>query len=235
MPSVSSPATRYGVHHVQLARAVFGAIAALMITFSSDHSASVGLSVFSGFAIATGLIWGLSAWLVFPRAQRGTAVLLAVVSILAGMTAGILTLRSITLFFVVVAAWLLITGVIEAIAGARALRPARAGDAAHTRTAPVRAHARDALTLGVITVVAGVGMLLVPWGYSLEYTVPGAPTPFTLTGIIIGVGIFGAYTAIVAVFLAIAGLSPRPAEAPVLATADEAASGIATARAEESA
>ena len=35
--------------------------------------------------------------------------------------------------------------------------------------------------------------------------------PFTLTGITIGVGIFGAYAAIVAVYLAIAGFSPRKA------------------------
>ena len=41
---------------------------------------------------------------------------------------------------------------------------------------------------------------------------------FTLTGIIIGVGIFGAYAAIVAVYLAIAGLSPRKT-APVLTEA----------------
>lgn len=206
MPSPSSPAPRYGVHHVQLARALFAAIAALMITFSRDHSAAVGLSVFSGFAIATGLIWGLAAWLVYPRAQRATAVLLAVVSILAGMTAGILTLRSVTLFFVVIIAWLLISGVIEAVAGARALRSGAVYSA--------RSEARDALTLGVITVLFGLGMLFVPWGYSLDYIVPGAPTSFTLTGIIIGVGVFGAYAAVAAVYLAIAGLSPRRVLAP---------------------
>lgn len=206
MPTASSPAPRYSLHHVQLARAVFAAIAALMITFSRDHSASVGLSVFSGFAIATALIWGLSAWLVYPRAQRSTAILLAVVSIVAGMTAGILTLRSVTLFFVVTIAWLLISGVIEAVSGARALRSGAADGA--------RSASRDALTLGVITAVFGLGMLFVPWGYTLEYTVPGAPTPFTLTGIIIGVGVFGAYAAVAAVYLAIAGLSPRHVPTP---------------------
>lgn len=212
MPTASSPAPRYSLHHVQLARAVFAAIAALMITFSRDHSASVGLSVFSGFAIATGLIWGLSAWLVYPRAQRSTAILLAVVSIVAGMTAGILTLRSVTLFFVVTIAWLLISGVIEAVSGARALRAGRADVAGAADGA--RSASRDALTLGVITAVFGLGMLFVPWGYTLEYTVPGAPTPFTLTGIIIGVGVFGAYAAVAAVYLAIAGLSPRHVPTP---------------------
>ena len=66
MTSVSSART-FDVRHVQLARAAFAALAAIMITFSPDHSALVGMSVFSGFAIATGLV--LLLWFAF-KARR---------------------------------------------------------------------------------------------------------------------------------------------------------------------
>ena len=49
-----------------------------------------------------------------------------------------------------------------------------------------------------------------PTQYALQYSIAGAGS-FTLTGITIGVGVFGGYTAIVAVYLAIAGFSPRRA------------------------
>ena len=61
----------------------------------------------------------------------------------------------------------------------------------------------------VPTVALGLVLLLVPTQYALEYTIEDADATFTLTGIIIGVGIFGAYAAIIAVYLAIAGFSPR--------------------------
>ncbi|WP_223172555.1 hypothetical protein [Microbacterium sp. NIBRBAC000506063] len=67
-----APAATFTVRHVQLARAALAAIAALMITFSPDHSAEVGLAVFSGFAIATGLIMFLSAWLAAKAGAVGT-------------------------------------------------------------------------------------------------------------------------------------------------------------------
>ena len=52
-------------------------------------------------------------------------------------------------------------------------------------------------------------LLAVPTQYALQYTVDDAHQTFTLTGITIGVGIFGGYAAIIAVYLAIAGFSPR--------------------------
>ena len=49
-----------------------------------------------------------------------------------------------------------------------------------------------------------VGLLLVNPTYSLQYV-----GDLTLTGIVIGVGVFGGYAAVIAVFLGIAGFSPR--------------------------
>merc|ERR1711969_198395 len=119
----SSPSSRaFDVRHVQVARAVFAAIAAVMITFSSDHSAAVGLAVFSGFALATALVHLAAAWLVYPAGARWPAVLLGLISAAAGMAAGLPPWRTTTLFFVIVIAWAVLTGVTELIAGIRGMR-----------------------------------------------------------------------------------------------------------------
>lgn len=196
---MSAPARAFTVRHIQLLRALFAATAALMITFSPDHSAAVGLSVFSGFAFVTALVLVLAAWLVLPEGSRWPAVVMAVIDTIAGMAGGIPAWRSADLYFVVVIAWALLTGVTELIAGIRARR---AND-------PL---ARDAVTVGAFGIILAIALLLVPAGFAQDYTVDEAGT-FTLTGIILGVGMFGAYAAIVAVFLGIAGLTPRGRDA----------------------
>jgi hypothetical protein len=196
-PAVSATAARtFEVRHLQLARALFAALAAIMVTFSPDHSAEVGLAVFSGFAIATGLVLLLACWLVYPAGTRAVPMLLGIVTVLAGMIGGLPGLRTVTLYFVLAIAWALITGLVELIGG---LRGRGTGDPA----------ARDGVLIGILTLVLGLGLLLVNPAYNLEYFIEDAGQSFTLTGITIGVGLFGGYCAIVAVFLGIAGFSPR--------------------------
>ncbi|QKJ20933.1 acyl-CoA synthetase [Microbacterium hominis] len=233
-----SPAARtFEVRHVQFARAAFAALAAIMITFSPDHSAAVGAAVFSGFAIATGLVWAVSLWLVYPAGQRVIPGLMALATLAAGMAGGLPPLRTIDGYFWMVILWAAATGVIELVAGVRGLRLASRADkgtleAAHpsqeealaAAAAIPRSQSRDALTVGILTLVLAAAMLLVPQTYALDYTIAEAGQSFTLTGITIGVGIFGGYAAIIAVYLAIAGFSPRPttpAEAPAVARADQ--------------
>lgn len=191
---MSAPARAFTVRHIQLLRALFAAVAALMITFSSDHSAAVGLAVFSGFAMVTALVLAIGAWLAVPAGRRWPLVLLAVVSVLAGMTAGIPTLRNDDVFFAVVVSWALLSGAIEILAGIRAKKD----------DDPL---ARDALLIGSIGLLLGALLLLIPADFAMEYTVDDAGT-FLLTGIILGVGMFGGYAALVAVFLGIAGFTP---------------------------
>jgi hypothetical protein len=186
------------MRHVQLLRALFAAVAALMITFSSDHSAPVGLSVFSGFVLITALVQVLAAWLVLPAGSRWSYVLLAAVGIVAGMVSGIPAWRSDDLFFIVVSSWAIITGGIELLAG---IRSRRTGGML----------SRDAITVGALGVLLGVALLLIPAGFLQEYTIDKAGT-FVLSGIILGVGMLGGYAAIVAVFLGIAGLTPKQAD-----------------------
>ena len=87
---------------MQLARAVFAALAAIMITFSPDHSAAVGMAVFSGWAIANAIIFFVSVWLVYPAGARWPSVLLGIVTAIAGMLGGIPSWRTTALFFSVV-------------------------------------------------------------------------------------------------------------------------------------
>ena len=204
---MSAPARTFTVRNVQLVRALFAAAAAVMITFSPDHSAAVGLSVFSGFAIATALVFALSAWLVLPAGGRWPHVLLAIAGLLAGMAGGIPAWRTNDVFFAVVVSWGLVSGAIELIAG---LRARRAGEQA----------ARDAITVGAFGILLGVVLLAIPAGLAQPYAIADAGE-FMLTGIILGVGMFGGYAAIVAVFLGIAGLTPQRADAVAAATENE--------------
>lgn len=208
---------------MQLMRALFAVIAAVMITFTTDHSAAVGFSVFSGFAIATGLVHLAAVWLVYPPAQRAVSTLLGVLTLLAGMVGGLAPLRTPTMFFAVVILWALLTGLVETLAGARGLRaarraanprPLRPGEVApwtadgEPIAPPPVAQSRDALSVGILTLILGFALLFVPTGYALTYTIAEAGT-FVLSGTGIAVGVFGGYAAIVAVFLGIAAFSPR--------------------------
>lgn len=225
----TAPATRsFAVRHVQLARAAFAAIAAIMVTFSPDHSAAVGLSIFSGFALASGLVLIAAGWFVYTVDTRWPSVVLGTLSVIAGLAGGIAQLRSVTGFFVIVIAWALLTGLVETIAGARGLRAARG----LPKTDAARTESRDALTVGILTTALGLGLLLVPTQYALQYTIEDADATFTLTGIIIGVGVFGGYAAIIAVYLAIAGFSPRRPPAVPTGDADAGAQGSTTAQRE---
>lgn len=212
--AVPAPA-RFSVRGAQLSRAALAILAAIMITFSSDHSAVVGLAVFSGFAIATGIVIALSAWLTYPAGRRWGAVLLAVLALLAGMVSGVPATRTTTGFFVIVIAWALLSGMVELLWGLRERR----------RPEVLRADARDTITVGAIGLLLGVGLLLVQPDFALDYFIEDANVAGTLTGITIGVGVFGGYAAIVGVYLAIAAFSPRPEAAPAAeATAGDAGS-----------
>jgi uncharacterized membrane protein HdeD (DUF308 family) len=207
----SSTPRAFDVRHLQLARAAVAARAAIMVTFSPDHSAPLGLGVFSGFALATGLVFGLAAWLVFRRGERMIPVLLASVSIVAGLVSSVGAWRTTGVFFGVVIAWALVSGLVELLG---ALRDRKAG-----RTAGVR----DGMLIGILSIVLAAVLLLTPAQYALDYDITGAGS-FTLTGITIAVGLFGGYAAVVAVFLAIAGFSPRRPEPVAAVSPEEAAS-----------
>jgi hypothetical protein len=238
----ASSARAFDVRHVQLARAAFAAIAAVMITFSPDHSAFVGMAVFSGFAIATGLVFLLAVWLVYPAGRRWPAAALGGLTLVAGMAGGLTPVRTVTGFFTVVIVWAFVTGLLELLAGWRELRAPSARreispGVADTRPLPQpgpRSESRDAVVIGVVTLLLGTALLFVNPAFALDYTIEEARQTFTLTGITIGVGVFGGYAAIVAVYLGIAGFSPR-APLPVTTEAPGAPTAAPVAEKEDSA
>lgn len=183
----------FTARHVQLSRAVLAAVAALMITFSPDHSAAVGLSVFGGFAIATALVLVLGAILVYRGTRRWPVLIMSGVSFVLGMTASIPALRSDTLFFVVVIAWAAVTGIVELFSGIRFKGTEGA---------------RDAVLVGGAGLLLALVLLFIPVNLVHEYMTPQGET-MSLTGIILGVGTFGGYAAVVAVLQGIAGLTPN--------------------------
>ncbi|WP_298040823.1 acyl-CoA synthetase [uncultured Microbacterium sp.] len=205
---MSATARTFTVRHVQLLRAFFAALSAVMVTFSADHSAEVGFSVFGGFVAASGLVLLIAAWVVPRPDGRAPYILLGIVDLLAAAVSGVPALRTEGAFFLVLIIWAAATGLIELIAGLRARN--------------IDSTAKDSITIGVLGLLLAVILLVIPVGYSLDYTVEGAGA-LTLTGIILAVGMLGGYTAIVAVFLAIAGFSPRRAEEK-----KDAATGAAT-------
>ena len=202
---------------MQLARAAFAAIAAVMITFSPDHSAAVGLAVFSGFALATGLVFLIAAWLVYPADGRWQPLVLGIISVVAGMAGGLGPLRTETGFFAVVAAWALASGSFEALVGWQGLRPRATrreitpgvADARPLPQQGPRSDSRDGVVMGALGVILGIALIFIPDFPPLDYSIDDVEQSFTLTGIIIGVGAFGGYAAIAAVYLGIAGFSPR--------------------------
>lgn len=208
MPVASRPFT---VRHVQLARALLLAIAALMITFSSDHSAAIGLAVFGGFGISTGLVLAVAAFTVYQAGRRWPYVIMSAFSFLFGMAGSIPSLRSDGLFFVLVIGWTLTTGLVELIAGIRS----RGTEGA-----------RDSMVVGSLGLLLAVLLAVVPAGFVQQYTTPQGQVT-ALTGIIIGVGLFGGYAAIAAVYLGIAGLTPKPKDADTRGQTQAGPDGLA--------
>lgn len=166
---------------VPIVRAVVALIAGVVVTFSADHSPTLGLAVFAGFAIASGIV----AVVLNPRRlpaslPRTLLVASGVVGVVAGLVslAGALLGGGLAFFVYLVCVWAAITGFLELYAGLRARTVASLAGAA-----------RDWLVIGVGTAVLALVFLLLP------------PHP------VVSVGLLGAYAVMLGVFLGIAGFS----------------------------
>jgi hypothetical protein len=173
-----------------LLRAVPAAIVAMVITFSADHSAYLGLMALGGLAVFSGLVilGGAvrSAFSRVPFAIQGGLLVVGGVLALVFNDGGLATLLPLT------AALFGVTGLIELVVGVRA-----------------RGHvvgARDYIFVGGISALFAVVVLLVPADFVEVISIPDKVVP-PLTASVMVVGLLGAYAAIVAVYLVIAGLS----------------------------
>jgi uncharacterized membrane protein HdeD (DUF308 family) len=193
--TVDDAALRARYWPVPILRAIPAAIVAMIITFSTQHAAGLGLVVFGGYAIVEGLVVALgSARRLDDSVARRTAVLQGWITVVAGVVAFPLLGSGLAGFIWVVIPFAVVTGGIELVQGIRA-----------RRTSPF---ARDWMTVGGLTVLLAVAFAVTPPNYSKELGgiehVSG-----TLDSSVILVGLFGAYLALTAVFHVIAGLSHK--------------------------
>jgi len=180
---------------VAIVRAIPAAVLGLVITFVSNHSVGFGLISFGLFAVVSGLILAVMSWRrLTGSGARSFFVAQGVVTVVAGVLALVFHGGSISVYFLIVTAFALITGFFELYSGLRTRRRFVASN--------------DWLVSGVITVAAGAALLLVPPG--LHQSVRTAEgTTGVLDASIVAVGILGAYAAILAVYLLIAGFSAK--------------------------
>ena len=175
-----------------LLRAATAAVLALVVTFSTEHSPQLGLVTLAVFAAVSGgilIVGALRGGLERSLLAVGLALLLGALAAVLLVGAGVAAL----LFLVSVVFG--VTGILELGIGLRSR---------------ANAASRDWIFVGALGAVLAIAALLVPADYRQVITLadPDKVVP-DLTASTIVVGLLGAYWAIVAVYLAIAGLSLR--------------------------
>lgn len=177
---------------VPLVRAIIAAIVALVTTFSPAHSSILGLLVFGVFALAGGVLGGVfgASRLGDDRASRTLFLIQAAVSGIAAIVALGLAFAAPTppAYVYLVVGWAVVTGLLELVAGVLG----------RERTVL----ARDWTVVGAMTVVLGIAFLAVPPDFTTNFTGQRGVSG-TMTTSIMAVGLFGAYAAIIAAYLAI--------------------------------
>jgi uncharacterized membrane protein HdeD (DUF308 family) len=177
-------------------------VLAAVITFSSDHSAPLGLLTFGIYAVVVGAVLTASALrLASKGVVRSVTFAQGILSVLAGIVSLALPAAGLPFFVFLLTAFAAITGFLELYLGLRSR--GRSGSS------------RDWVFVGALTALLAIAVLLVPPGYSQPFT---GPNNFegVLTASVVVVGILGAYWAILGVYLVIAGLSLRWSKSPAL-------------------
>jgi len=204
--SRTSPPDAATPWHEAIARAVPAAILAGVVTFSADHSASLGLVTFGLFGLASGAVV-LVAALRGARAavERPLLVVQGSLGIVAGAASLAVPGAGLPFLVFVVTAFAAVTGFLELYVGLRSRRVDRFG--------------RDRVFLGALTVLLAIAVLLVPPGMHQSFAFDDGIAR-DLTASVVVVGLLGAYWAIQAVYLVIAGLSLKWATDARPVTAD---------------
>jgi uncharacterized membrane protein HdeD (DUF308 family) len=175
-------------------RAVAALVVGFAVTFSSDHSSSVGHAAFGALVLTTGVVVGIGAVTTQTGVERALFLANGGVGVSIGLASLLSPASDAHLLPLLIPAWAVVTGFIELYLGVRARRR--------------DASSRDWIFAGGLTVLLAVAVLLVPGDLSQTFTGPDHVTR-VLTSAIVTVGIVGAYAAVLGVFLAIAALSLR--------------------------
>lgn len=178
-----------------IARAIPAAAFALVITFSADHSARFGLITFGVFGVAAGLVLAVMAWARLAGSPvRSFFLAQAAVTIAAGVAALALNGGGVRFLFLIVTIFAALTGFLELYSGLRTRRRFVASG--------------DWLAVGALTAITALAFVLIPPEYTQTYSGPDHITR-VLDASVVAVGALGAYAAILAVYLVIAGLSAK--------------------------
>lgn len=139
--------TQYWV--VPVIRGLLAAVAAVVITFSPNHSPEFGSLVFGVWAVVSGLVVGaLSLRLVTARGIRSLFAINAVVTVVAGLLALTVPGGGLPFLLYLVSVWAAVTGFVELFAGLRARGTVAA--------------ARDWIAVGGLTALLAIVFLLLP-------------------------------------------------------------------------
>jgi uncharacterized membrane protein HdeD (DUF308 family) len=145
----AASATGLGYWIVPIARAVLALVPAIVITFTTDHSAAFGSTVFGAFAIVTGVVVAILSSRTLPdRATRTLFLMQGIVGVLAGVLALVFSSGGLGFFLYLVTVWAAVTGFLELYSGVRV----------RGRTAS----ARDWMIAGAATAVLALVFLLLP-------------------------------------------------------------------------
>ena len=180
-----------GYWAVPVARAVVALVAAGVITFTANHSATFGLIVFGAYAVVEGLLVGILSLRTVPdRTTRRLFVAQGVIGVIAGVLALALSSSGLGLFLYLVSVWAALTGFLELYCGLRS----RSKDPS----------ARDWIVVGAFTAVLAIVFLLIPSDSVLAVGLFGAYA--VILGVYLGIGGFS---------LKWAAQHPTPTEHPM--------------------
>lgn len=196
MPNPQDDATQRAAYwSMPLLRAIPAAALAVVITFSADHSAHFGLLAFGIYGVLAGLVLGILAYFrLATTTVRSFFVVQAAVTMLCGLLALAAVGGGVRYLFLILTFFAAITGLLELYSGFRTRRRFVASG--------------DWRTTGILTLIVAIVFLLVPPEYSHTFTGPDGVTR-VLDSAVVVVGVLGAYAAILAVYLLIAGFSAK--------------------------
>lgn len=189
--SRTGPTASRGYWVAVLVRAAIALVAAVVVTFSLDHSAPFGFVAFGGFAVASGLAMAIGGWRGLS-AGRGPVLGNGILTVVAGGVALANPGGGLPFLIFLLTTWAAVTGFLELYLGLR-----------NRGRSPL---SRDWVFAGVLGALLAVAVLLVPPDFAQPFS-GGEAEGGVLTASVIVVGIFGAYAAILGVYLAIAGFS----------------------------
>ncbi|MEO6826478.1 MAG: hypothetical protein ABI255_08720 [Microbacteriaceae bacterium] len=181
VPDRTGRAVRDRYWLIPLTRAAAAFVVAGVTTFTALHSPQFGLLVFSGYAIASGLVLAaLSAALMSDRIAARLFTVQGLLGVIAGVVALVASGSGLPFFQYLVTIWAAATGLIELYCGLRSGRQ---------QAVPGPMRQRDWRGVGAFTAALALVFVFLPGDA------------------VLAVGVFGVYAVMLGVYLAIAAFS----------------------------